>query len=104
MRYKGTAKSLTEIGKELGVSHILEGSVQRGTERIRIVGQLIDTQTDEHIWAETYDNLISDLFDILSIEVFNFLKSSEAFSCLSPSVLNLSTSLLTSSPNIPTSF
>lgn len=64
MRYKGTAKSLTEIGKELGVSHILEGSVQRGTERIRIVGQLIDTQTDEHIWAETYDNLISDLFDI----------------------------------------
>lgn len=64
MRYKGTAKSLTEIGKELGVSHILEGSVQRGTERIRIVGQLIDTQTDEHLWAETYDNLIADLFDI----------------------------------------
>ena len=64
MRYKGTTKPLIEIGKELGVSHILEGSVQRATERIRIVGQLIDTQTDEHLWAETYDNLIADLFDI----------------------------------------
>ena len=64
MRYKGSTKSLTEIGKELGVSHILEGSVQRGTDRIRIVGQLIDSKTDESLWAETYDDIIEDLFDI----------------------------------------
>lgn len=64
MQYKGTTKPLTEIGNELGVANILEGSVQRGNNRIRIVGQLIDTQTDEHIWAETYDNVITDLFDI----------------------------------------
>ena len=64
MRYKGTIKSLIEIGKELRVSHILEGSVQRSSDRILIVGQLIDTQTDEHIWAETFDNVITDLFDI----------------------------------------
>ncbi|MED5476065.1 MAG: adenylate/guanylate cyclase domain-containing protein [Candidatus Neomarinimicrobiota bacterium] len=64
MQYKNSEKSLFEIGKELGVAHILEGSVQKSDKRIRIVGQLIDAQTDEHLWAETYDRVITDLFDI----------------------------------------
>ena len=65
-RYKGTEKSLTEIGEELGVATILEGSVRRSGGRIRIVGQLIDARTDEHIWAEKYDREMEDVFDIQS--------------------------------------
>ena len=64
MQYKNTTKSMKDIGKELNVATILEGSIQRGGDRIRIVGQLIDTKTDEHIWAETYDSKATDLFDI----------------------------------------
>ena len=55
MEYKNTTKKIKDIAKELGVAHILEGSIQRANGRVRVVGQLIDTKTDEHIWAETYD-------------------------------------------------
>lgn len=66
MQYKGTTKPLKEIGKELGVAHILEGSVQRAGNMVRIVGQLIDTETDQHLWAETYDENISNIFQVQS--------------------------------------
>jgi len=66
MQYKNTTKSLREIGKELGVATILEGSVRRGGNRVRIVAQLIDTKTDKHIWAETYDRDLDDIFAIQS--------------------------------------
>ena len=55
MTYKNTAKSLPRIGRELGVSFILEGSVRREADRVRIVGQLIEAASDRHLWAETYD-------------------------------------------------
>ena len=66
MEYKGTTKKLKDIAGELGVAHILEGSVQRANGRVRIIGQLIDTRTDEHLWAETYDRNEIDIFDIQS--------------------------------------
>ena len=66
MLYKNSDKRLREIGKELGVSTILEGSVRRADNRVRIVGQLVDAQTEEHIWAETYDRDLSDIFTIQS--------------------------------------
>jgi len=66
MQYKNTTKSLSEIGKELGVATILEGSVRRGGNRVRIVAQLIDTETDKHLWAETYDRDLDDIFAIQS--------------------------------------
>jgi non-specific serine/threonine protein kinase len=66
MQYKGVAKPLREIGKELGVATILEGSVRRAGNRIRIVGQLIDAISDEHIWADTYDRELKDVFAIQS--------------------------------------
>jgi serine/threonine protein kinase len=53
MRYRKSDKSLREIGNELNVAYILEGSVHRSDQRIRIVDQLIDSQSDEHVWAET---------------------------------------------------
>ena len=55
MEYKNTTKNIKKIASELGVANILEGSIQRANGRIRVIGQLIDTKTDEHIWAETYD-------------------------------------------------
>lgn len=64
MKYKKTLKSVKEIAGELQAGSILEGSVRRVGDRIRIVGQLIDATTDEHIWAETYDRDLSDIFAI----------------------------------------
>jgi non-specific serine/threonine protein kinase len=66
MRYKNTEKSLREIGTELGVATILEGSVRRSEGRVRIVGQLIDARSDKHIWAETYDRDLKDVFEVQS--------------------------------------
>jgi tetratricopeptide (TPR) repeat protein len=66
MGYKGTTKSLKDIGKELGVAHILEGSVQRAGDEIRIVSQLIETKSDKHLWAETYDEKLKSLFAVQS--------------------------------------
>jgi len=66
MKYKDTHKSIREIGDELGVAAILEGSVRRANGRVRIVGQLIDAISDEHLWAETYDRELRDVFAIQS--------------------------------------
>jgi TolB-like protein/tetratricopeptide (TPR) repeat protein len=64
MQYKNTTKSVREIGRELGVETILEGSVRRFGDRVRIVGQLIDAKNDKHLWAETYDRDLKDIFMI----------------------------------------
>ena len=66
-QYKsGEPRNLREIGRQLGVTHILEGSVQRAGDRLRIAAQLIDAGTDSQIWAETYDRTAADLFAIQS--------------------------------------
>ncbi|MEE9190078.1 MAG: protein kinase, partial [Candidatus Neomarinimicrobiota bacterium] len=64
MRYKDTDKSMREIAQELGVGTILEGSVRRAGEKVRIVAQLINAKTDEHLWAETYDRDYADIFAV----------------------------------------
>ena len=66
MQYKGAKKSLKEIGKELNAGVILEGSVRRAGDQIRIVAQLNDANTDEHLWAETYDREYKQIFAIQS--------------------------------------
>jgi TolB-like protein/Flp pilus assembly protein TadD len=66
MPYKKTAKNLREIGRELGVATILEGSVRRAGNKVRISVQLIDAGSDEHLWAETYDRELADIFAIQS--------------------------------------
>jgi serine/threonine protein kinase/Tfp pilus assembly protein PilF len=62
--YKGSDKSLPEIGRELKVRHLLQGTVRRMTEQIRLTVQLIDLQTDEVLWAETYDRKLVDVFRV----------------------------------------
>jgi TolB-like protein/Tfp pilus assembly protein PilF len=67
MRYKnGVARDLREIGKQLGVAHLVEGSVQRTGGKVRVNAQLIDARTDGHLWAQTYDRDIADVFAIQS--------------------------------------
>lgn len=68
MGYAGTSKRMPEIGRELGVATLLEGGVQRSGDRVRINVQLIEAQTDEHLWAEVYDRELTadNLFDIQS--------------------------------------
>jgi adenylate cyclase len=62
--YKGKAVDLREVGKELGARYVLEGSVQRTSDRLRINVQLIDASSGRHMWAERYDRHVSDVFDV----------------------------------------
>jgi serine/threonine protein kinase/Tfp pilus assembly protein PilF len=66
MQYKESKKNIRDIARELGVEAILEGSVRRSGNQIRIVAQLINAQTDEHLWAETYDRELTQVFVIQS--------------------------------------
>src|SRR5207237_4785782 len=67
MQYKTAAKrNLREIAGELGVAHIVEGSVQRAGNRVRVRAQLIDARSDAHLWAERYDRPLDDVFAIQS--------------------------------------
>ncbi|MBI3859254.1 MAG: tetratricopeptide repeat protein [Thaumarchaeota archaeon] len=66
MRYKETTKTAGEIGAELSVGSILEGSFRKVNNRIRVTTQLIDSNTDEHVWAQSYDRSLGDVFEVQS--------------------------------------
>src|SRR5205809_351435 len=67
MQYKTDARrNLREIGQQLGVAHLLEGSVQRAANKVRVNAQLIDARNDAHLWAQTYDRDLADVFAIQS--------------------------------------
>jgi len=61
--YKGQKIEIQKIGRELGVQYVLEGSIQKSGERIRVTAQLVDALNQRHLWAERYDGTITDLFD-----------------------------------------
>ncbi len=64
VQYRDSKKSLRQIGEELGVAYILEGSVRRSGNKVRVTGQLINARTDEHVWAKSYDRDLTDVFAI----------------------------------------
>jgi TolB-like protein len=66
MQYKNHKKTISQIAEELGVAAILEGSVRRAGETVRITGQLIDAHTDKHLWADNYDRQLTDIFAVQS--------------------------------------
>ena len=66
MRYKGTKKSIKEIGAELGVAYVLEGSVRRALGRVRIAAQLIQVRDETHLWAQTYERSLIDILKLQS--------------------------------------
>ena len=75
--FKGQAVDVCEVARKLGVSHVLEGSVRKAGDRVRITAQLIDGETGEHLWAERYDRDLTDIFaiqDEISHSIVNTLK------------------------------
>src|SRR5438093_11922397 len=62
--YKGKAAKVRDISREMGVRYVLEGSVRKAGERVRISAQLIDATTDHHLWAERYDRPLTDIFAV----------------------------------------
>jgi len=78
MQYRGRPSNVRDIGKALGVSNVLEGSVRRSGNRVRVNVQLIDANTDEHVWANDYDRDVTDVFAIqsdLAREIANALQA-----------------------------
>ena len=65
-QYQSKPRNLREIAKQLGVANILEGSVQKAADQVRVNVQLINAQTDSHLWAETYDRKLTDIFGVES--------------------------------------
>lgn len=62
--YKGRSVDIREVGRELGVRYVLEGSVRRSGDRVRITGQLINAETGSHLWADRFDGRLEDVFDL----------------------------------------
>jgi TolB-like protein len=62
--YKGKAADIKQVGRELGVRYVLEGSVRKAANRVRITGQLVDTATGIHLWADRFDGGLGDIFDL----------------------------------------
>lgn len=76
--YKGEDLNISEIAKELKVAHVLEGSVRKAGNTVRITAQLIDTATDRHLWSDTYDRDLTDIFKIqdeIANSIVNALRS-----------------------------
>jgi TolB-like protein len=65
-RYQSKPRNLSEIAKQLGVANIVEGSVQKAADQVRVTVQLVNAQTDSHLWAETYDRKLTDIFGVES--------------------------------------
>src|SRR5262249_15345655 len=65
-RYQTKPRNLTQIARELGVAHVLEGSVQRAADQVRVNVQLINAQTDSHLWADSYDRKLTDILGVES--------------------------------------
>jgi serine/threonine protein kinase len=82
-RYQSKPRNLGEIAKQLGVAHILEGSVQKAADQVRVNVQLVNAQTDSHLWADTYDRKLTDIFGV----------ESEIAKAIAESSIALSTSL-----------
>jgi TolB-like protein len=79
MQYRsGVTRNLREIAKELGVAYVVEGSVQRTANRVRVSAQLIDAKTDMHVWGERYDRVLADVFAIQSEVAFNIVNQLKA--------------------------
>jgi len=65
-RYRGTSKSIAQVGSELQVGYVLEGSVRKAGNKIRVNAQLVETESQEHVWSSTYDRDFTDIFSIQS--------------------------------------
>src|SRR6266566_109274 len=78
LRFKNAPDSISEIAKQLGVANILEGSVQKAADQVRVNVQLIDAESDSHLWAERYDRKLTDIFAVESDIASNIAEALQA--------------------------
>src|SRR5439155_17611678 len=77
-RFKNSPDNISEIAKQLGVANILEGSVQKAADQVRVNVQLIDAESDSHLWAERYDRKLTDIFAVESDIASNIAEALQA--------------------------
>jgi len=75
--YKGQSPDIRQVGRELGVRYVLEGSVRKAAARVRITGQLVEAETGRHIWAERYDRAMDDVFALQDEMTMNVVAAIE---------------------------
>ena len=85
--YKGRAVDVKQIGRELGVRYVLQGSVRRAGERLRISAQLVEAETGNHIWAERYDRALADVFAVQD-EILDAVATALSTNFLPPSAVH----------------
>jgi hypothetical protein len=78
--YKGQAIDVKQVGRELGVRYVLEGSMRKGGNRVRITGQPIDAVSGTHLWADRFDGLIEDVFELQDKGASSVAGATAAFS------------------------
>jgi TolB-like protein len=91
MQYRNTTKGLVEIGRELGVDFVLEGSARRAGDQVRIVAQLVDARSDEPVWSGSYDRELSDILRVqgeVAVEIAEALHGTFQFAPVSHLALN----------------
>ena len=76
--YKGKSVNIRQVGRELGVQYVMEGSIQKFDNRVRINAQLIDARSDRHIWAERFDRILDDVFELQDEITLNIMRSMQA--------------------------
>ena len=103
MKYKNSSKSTTEIGKELGAGKILEGSVRKAGNKVRITTQLIDSVNDVHLWTESFDKELEDIFAIQS-EIAERVASALEIKLLSKEKKDIEDNMLTKNEEAYTLF
>jgi adenylate cyclase len=75
--YKGKPVKIQQVAEELGVQYVLEGSIQRSGDRIRVTAQLIDALSGRHVWSERYDRVLEDIFEVQDEIMMNIMRSME---------------------------
>ena len=81
--YKGRAVDVKQAARELGVRFVLEGSVRKAGNRVRVTGQLIDAETSSHIWVNRFENTLDDIFE-LQDQIASSVPGRSSRSCVSP--------------------
>jgi adenylate cyclase len=76
--YKGKSVNIQQVGSELGVQYVMEGSIQKSGDRLRINAQLIDAQSGHHLWAERFDRILNDVFELQDEITLNIMRSMQA--------------------------
>jgi adenylate cyclase len=85
--YKGRAVDVKQVGRELGVRYVLEGSVRKADQRVRITGQLIDALTGTHLWASRFDGSLEDIFELqdqVAVSVAGVIEPALQARCAAP--------------------